>query len=105
MRVNNRLVPNPEAFTKWREHSTTNMVVNYRENLSKLKGIRIDVGTEDGFKFIPVNAKSLSLELTNNGIKHIFETYNGDHRNRLWGIDGRLYNQVFPYFSSLLSHK
>ncbi len=103
-KLNGKMVPNEPAFSKWRENSTIRMVVKYRESLHKLRGIRFDSGYEDEFKFIPVNSRLLSNELTNNGIEHIFEEYNGDHRNRLWGLKGRIYNNILPYFWDLLDH-
>ncbi|MEO7507886.1 MAG: alpha/beta hydrolase family protein, partial [Pyrinomonadaceae bacterium] len=80
----------PGAFARWREHSATHLVARYRANLSRLRGIRFDSGYEDEFRFIPGNCQAFSNELTNNGIDHTFEEYNGDHRNRMWGRQGRL---------------
>ena len=51
---------------------------------------------------IPITAKAFSDALTERGIAHQFEMYNGDHRNRLWGPRGRLYTELLPYFSRLL---
>lgn len=90
------------AFAKWESHFPINMVPRYVDNLKRLRGIRFDSGSEDEFKFIVANSRALSAELTKYGIEHIFEEYNGDHRNRLWSRTGRLYNQVFPYFWLLL---
>ncbi len=101
-KVNGKLVPNDEAFDKWAEHSPINMVKKYRSNLLKLRGLRFDSGYEDEFKFIPVNSRRFSSELTNNGIEHIFEEYNGDHRNRMWGENGRLRTEVLPYIWELI---
>lgn len=97
------LQPSETAFSKWRENSPIRMVAKYRSNLIKLRGLRFDSGYEDEYKFIPINSRALSRELTNNGIKHIFEEYNGDHRNRMWGQRGRLYTEVLPYFWDLLN--
>jgi S-formylglutathione hydrolase FrmB len=99
---NGQMIPDEPGFSKWRENSVIRMVVKYRSNLMKLRGLKFDSGYEDEFKFIPVNSRLLSNELTNNGIEHIFEEYNGDHRNRLWSKKGRLYNEIFPYFWELL---
>jgi len=99
-----KLVPDEKVFRLWRESSPIRMVEKYRANLAKLRGLRFDSGYEDEFKFIPVNSRALSSELTNYGIEHVFEEYNGDHRNRMWGRTGRLYTEVFPYFWLLLDH-
>lgn len=103
--VDGKLQPSASAFTKWESRFPMNMVRVYKHNLLKLRGIRFDSGYEDEFKFIPVNSRALSAELTRNGIDHIFEEYNGDHRNRMWSRNGRLYNEVLPYFWLTLSSK
>jgi len=94
---NERLVPSEPGFSEWEAHSPIRMVAKYRANLLKLEGIKFDSGYEDEFRFIPINSRELSKQLTNNGIKHVFEEYNGDHRNRLWGWDGRILNEVMPF--------
>jgi S-formylglutathione hydrolase FrmB len=102
--VDGKLKPDENAFARWREHSATQMVAKYRANLTRLRGYRFDSGYEDEFRFIPPNCRAFSTELTNNGIDHEFEEYNGDHRNRMWGRGGRLMTEVLPYFSQLLDH-
>ena len=99
---NGKLQPSEPAFSNWEKHSPINMVKKYRANLNKLRGLRFDSGYEDEFKFISVNSRAFSAELTNNGIEHTFEEYNGDHRNRLWGQRGRIMTEVLPYFGDLL---
>jgi S-formylglutathione hydrolase FrmB len=100
--VDGKLQPAEPAFSKWEENFPANMVKRYRANLLKLRGLRFDSGYEDEYRFIPANSRTLSATLTNNGIGHVFEEYNGDHRNRMWGQRGRLYTEVIPYFESLL---
>jgi enterochelin esterase-like enzyme len=100
-----KLQPAQPAFSRWEENFPVNMVKKYRANLLKLRGLRFDSGYEDEFLFIPPNSRALSAELTGNGIEHIFEEYNGDHRNRLHGRTGRLYNEVLPYFWLLLESR
>jgi hypothetical protein len=36
------------------------------------------------------------------GVDHVFEEYNGDHRNRMMGRTGRLANEILSYFWLLL---
>jgi S-formylglutathione hydrolase FrmB len=100
--VAGKLWPSEPAFSTWQELNPVNMVDEYRANLLQLRGLRFDSGYDDAFKYIPINSRALSVALTNNGINHIFEEYNGDHSNRMWGVDGRLYNEVLPYFWTLL---
>lgn len=100
--VDGKMQPSEPAFSKWAENSSIKMVSKYRENLMKLRGLRFDSGYEDEFRFIPVNSRRLSAELTNNGIEHTFEEYNGDHRNRLWGKMGRIHTEILPYVWDLI---
>lgn len=100
--VGGKLQPAEPGFSKWQENFPVNMAQRYRSNLLKLRGIRFDSGYEDEYLFIPPNNRALSVTLTSLGVDHIFEEYNGDHRNRLWGRTGRLYNEVIPYFWLLL---
>lgn len=103
--VDGKLQPANPAYSKWEEHFPVNMVKTYKSNLLKLRGFRFDSGYDDEFKFIPINSRALSAELTKNGVEHIFEEYNGDHRNRMWSRKGRLYNEILPYFWLLLDAK
>lgn len=100
--VEGKLEPSEPGFSKWAAHSPIRMVPKYRENLRKLKGLKFDSGYEDEFRFIPINSRLLSSALTNNGIEHTFEEYNGDHRNRLHGRRGRLYNEVLPFIWDMI---
>ncbi|HRH42661.1 MAG TPA: alpha/beta hydrolase-fold protein [Pyrinomonadaceae bacterium] len=103
--VDGKLQPSNPTYSKWEENFPVNMVKTYKSNLLKLRGFRFDSGYEDEFKFIPINSRALSAELNKNGVEHIFEEYNGDHRNRMWSRKGRLYNEVLPYFWLLLDSK
>lgn len=100
--VDGKLRPSEPAFSRWQENFPTHMVEKYRSNLSKLRGLRFDSGYEDEFTHIPPTSRALSAVLTSHGVEHVFEEYNGDHRNRLWGRTGRLATEVFPYFWLLL---
>jgi enterochelin esterase-like enzyme len=101
--VNGVAVPAEPAFSAWEANFIENMVPKYAANLRRLRGLRFDSGYADEFQYIPPNSRALSLKLTNYGIEHVFEEYNGDHRNRLWGPNGRIYTEVLPYFSRLLT--
>lgn len=100
--VDGRLQPAQPAFEKWVDHMPVHMVGKYSSNLRKLRGLRFDSGYEDEFTHIPVTSRALSAALTAHGIDHIFEEYNGDHRNRMMGRTGRLANEVLPYFGLML---
>lgn len=93
----NKVVPNLAAYNKWLDKDVVKMAEKYKGNLLELKAIRFDAGDEDEYKFIPINSRLFSKKLTSLHIPHQFEEYNGDHRNRLWGLTGRIYNEVLAF--------
>ncbi len=92
-----KIVPNPIAYDKWLENDVVKMAEKYKENLLKLRGLKFDSGYDDEYEFIPINSRIFSKKLTELNIPHQFEEYNGDHRNRIWGSKGRIYNEVLPF--------
>ena len=99
---NESIVPNPEAFARWEASFPTSLIDGYLAGADKLHGLRFDSAFTDEFSHIPPTTRAFSEALTEKGVPHVFEMYNGDHRNRLWGRQGRLYMEVLPYFSRLL---
>jgi S-formylglutathione hydrolase FrmB len=97
-----KVVQAPVGFERWSQQMPLYMIDSYLENLQALRGIRFDTALEDEYSHIPPTTKAFSDALTARGIEHHFEMYNGDHRNRLWGRDGRLYTELLPYFSAVL---
>jgi enterochelin esterase-like enzyme len=103
--VDGKLERSEPGYSRWEANFPAQMAASYKENLKKLRGYRFDSGYEDEFKHIPPTSRQFSAELTKLGIDHIFEEYNGDHRNRLTGKGARLETEVFPYFWFLLDKK
>jgi S-formylglutathione hydrolase FrmB len=97
-----RLQQADEAYERWEEHMPLYMVPEYEENLRKLRALRFDSGSRDEFTHIPLTNRAFSDRLSDLGIPHVFEDYNGDHRNRMWGEEGRVSTEVLPFFSRLL---
>lgn len=92
-----KLVPSQEVYNKWVEKDAVQMAEKYSGNLLKLKAIKFDSGNKDDSKFIIENNKLLSKKLETLKIPHQFEEYNGDHNNKLWGLRGRIYNDLLPF--------
>jgi hypothetical protein len=67
--------------------------------LKALRGFRLDSAFEDEFAHIPITSRAFSAALDAANVPHTFEMYNGDHRNRLWGREGRLFAEVLPFVS------
>ncbi len=98
----NRIVPNEPAYRRWEANFPANRIDAYLAQPLRLRGLRFDSAFTDEFTHIPPTARALSDALTEKSVDHRFEMFNGNHRNRLWGAQGRLYTEVLPYFSSLL---
>ena len=87
----------PEVAVKWAANSPVAMLDQYVPNLKKLNGIALDIGLQDGL----ITGNRLLVErMTAFGIPHTFETYEGDHGNR---IPERLEQHVLPFFSKKLA--
>lgn len=85
--------PDSSVLARWESWMLLDMAPRYREGLVRLKGIALDVGTEDGYYQGQVQLDSL---LTRLRVKHSFEAYRGDHNNR---IAERVIDQLLPWFS------
>ncbi len=90
------------GYDRWQSQMPIYMAADYVVQLQQLRGLRFDSAFEDEYTHIPATSLEFSRVLTELGIDHTFEMYNGDHRNRLWGSEGRLYTELLPYFSRLL---
>jgi S-formylglutathione hydrolase FrmB len=82
---------------KFAANSPVAMLDQYVPNLKKYNAIALDIGLQDGL----ITSNRVMVEaLTRFGIAHTFETYEGDHNNR---IPQRLEEKVLPFFSRHLS--
>lgn len=87
----------PEVAVKWAANSPVAMLDQYVPNLKKMKAIALDIGLQDNL----ITGNRLLVErMTAFGIAHTFETYEGDHGNR---VPERLEQHVLPFFSKHLS--
>jgi S-formylglutathione hydrolase len=94
-----QLVVTESTRAKWSANMPLYMVDQYRSSLSQLRGIAFDVGAQDEFTHIPITARALSQSLRNNGIRHTFEEYQGNHSSRL---RERVIEHMLPFFSTVL---
>ena len=86
-----------DVAVKWAANSPVAMLDQYVPNLKKMKAIALDIGLQDN---LITSNKVLIERLTRLGVPHTFETYEGDHGNR---IPQRLEEKVLPFFSKVLS--
>ena len=88
-----------DVIAKYAANAPTEMVAKHASQLKRYSAIVMDVGTKDGL--IGGNV-AMEKELTRLGIKHKYETYDGDHVNR---VTQRFEAQVLPFFSEQLKGK
>lgn len=87
----------PAVAVKWAANSPYAMLDQYVPNLKKYTAIALDVGLQDNL----ITSNQLLVDaLTRFGVVHTFETYEGDHSNR---VPQRLEERVLPFFSKHLS--
>jgi len=87
----------PLIRQKWIANSPLAMLDQYYTNLKKYSSIAIEVGTMDG---LAGSNRDLDKAMTQMGIQHTFETYEGDHTNR---VPERIEMNVLPFFSKVLA--
>jgi len=95
------LIINNSVLEKWQQNMPVYMVERYADSLRKLKALKLDWGRNDASRF-PVQCGMLSQKLENLGITHFAEEYIGDHVNKIWTTDGRVLNDLLPFFNDYL---
>src|SRR5262245_5230387 len=88
----------PDVQARQSANATLVMAPKYIPNLKRLKFIGMDAGTKD--TSISAATKELDKILTDYGVAHFYESYDGDHLNR---IAERLQTKTLPFFSEHLS--
>lgn len=96
-----KMIVNQPVLEKWEANMPVYMVDKYAENLRKMTAIKLDWGRNDSPRF-PVQIGMLSQRLENLGINHFSEEYIGDHGNKIWTMDGRVLNDLLPFFNDYL---
>ncbi|MCB0632267.1 MAG: alpha/beta hydrolase-fold protein [Saprospiraceae bacterium] len=87
----------PEIAAKISANRTLYVVDQYISNLKKLTAIGMDAGLQD--RGISASTKKLHEVLESYNIEHQYESYEGDHLNR---IAERISTKVLPFFSEYL---
>lgn len=86
----------PEVLARWTANAPQAMLPQYVPALERMTAIAMDVGTQDG---LMDSNTEFSEMLSHFGIAHSYETYEGDHYNR---IPARVETEVLPFFSENL---
>src|SRR5262245_22875078 len=85
------------TLAKWNSNVPLAVIDQYVPNLKKFDAIGIEVGTQDG---LIGDNKKISDILTSYGIEHVYETYEGNHTNK---VAERYETRVLPFFSKHLA--
>ncbi len=86
----------PDVAVKWAANSPVAMLDQHVPNLKTLKAIALDIGLQDG---LITGNRLLVDRMKRFGIAHTFETYEGDHGNK---VAERIEKNVLPFFSTHL---
>jgi S-formylglutathione hydrolase FrmB len=90
-------VAQPQIAAKWQANAPLAMIDQYISNLRQYQAIGMDAGTRD--QPIAGTVGTLDRILSDYGIRHVYETYEGDHTNH---VAERLERKVLPFFAGSL---
>jgi S-formylglutathione hydrolase len=98
VRRDGQFVVNEAARLAWQDNSPLLSIPKSADRLKRLKGFMFDVGLSD--PLVPLAAlAAVDSALIRAGVPHAFETYDGNHSNR---IAERLATKVLPFFTRTL---
>jgi pimeloyl-ACP methyl ester carboxylesterase len=103
--VKDSAVYHPTVISEWEKQFPFYMVEHYLPQLRSLTALKLDWGRNEEFSHIPFTSLQFSKKLEAYRIKHYAEEYIGDHGNMLDGFDGRIFNELLPFFDKYLLHK
>ncbi len=100
--IKDSAVYDPKVISQWEAQFPFYMLDHYLPQLRSLTALKLDWGRNEDFSHIPFTALQLSKKLESYRIKHFAEEYIGDHGNMLGGFDGRIFNELLPFFEKYL---
>jgi len=86
----------PQRWRQWLRHDPVNLVARHAKSLRTLRGIFIDCGWRDQYR-IHYGSRLLSLRLTEHGVPHVYEEFDGSHS----AIDYRM-ERSLPFLARAL---
>lgn len=95
------LFVNQSILNKWYQNMPFYMIDENLENLKQLDAIKLDWGRNAGDRFT-IQCNMFSQKLENVGIKHFAEEYIGTHSSDIDTEEGRIPNQLLPFFDDYL---
>jgi predicted alpha/beta superfamily hydrolase len=100
--VGDSAVYHPDVISKWESEFPFNMIDHYLPQLRSLTALKLDWGRNEDFPHIPYSSLQFSKKLEAYRISHFAEEYIGDHGNMLDGFEGRIFNELLPFFEMYL---
>lgn len=88
------------ALERWEAQLPLARVADHVADLHALRGLGFDSAFDDEFAHIPAGTRALSDTLEALGVPHVYELYEGDHRNR---ISERFPRRVLPWIDARLA--
>lgn len=95
------LTVHQDVLQKWYDNMPLHLIDDYLGNLQKLKAIKMDWGRNAGDRFT-IQCDMFSQRLENVGITHFAEEYIGTHVSDIYTKQGRIPQQVLPFFDEYL---
>lgn len=96
-----KLTVHQDVLQKWYDNMPLHMIDEHLDNLQKLKAIKLDWGRNAGERFT-LQCDMFSQRLENVGIQHFAEEYIGTHVSDIYTEQGRIPQQVLPFFDEYL---
>lgn len=101
--IKDSAVYDPKMISQWEAQFPFFMIDEYLPQLRSLTALKLDWGRNEEFTHIPFTSLQFSKKLEAYRIKHFAEEYIGDHGNMLDGFEGRIFNELLPFFDKYLS--
>jgi S-formylglutathione hydrolase FrmB len=100
--IKDSAVYDQKVISQWEAQFPFFMIDHYLPQLRSLTALKLDWGRNEEFTHIPYTSLQLSKKLEAYRIKHFAEEYIGDHGNMIGGFEGRIFNELLPFFEKYL---
>lgn len=96
---NGVLIIDPTLLDRFRNNFYLDeMIPRYADNLKSLRGFKFDWTRNDGnYDHVFAN-QTFTRRLNEFGVPHAAEEYTGPFDESNWGVNGRIYTEVLPFF-------
>lgn len=95
------LIVHQDVLKRWHDNMPLYMINSHIDQLQALRAIKMDWGRNAGDRFT-LQCDMFSQQLENVGITHFAEEYIGTHGSGIYTHEGRIPQQVLPFFDQYL---